>query len=92
MQKRYPIQESSPQAKHFIDSYEETQSTFVNEHKQTKYPYDEMKIGESFVVPMTEASESSLRGGSFNKGKASGKIFKFIAHKHLNVYEVARIA
>lgn len=89
----YEVYESSPQAKARIES--ETDCFGLEEpqpNRRSKYPFGQLKIGQSFAVPITEANENSLRGGASNYGKKiGGKKFTVIKHASHGVFEVARI-
>ncbi|UVB02958.1 hypothetical protein PM396_gp35 [Xanthomonas phage vB_Xar_IVIA-DoCa1] len=88
----YQIVESSPLAKARIKSYESTATVEQNTHHRTKYPIDELNIGQSFTVPLAEANETSLRITATNRGKKAGKKFCVIKHADYQCFEVARIA
>lgn len=88
----YRIIEASPEAKAKIEVSENAKPAFVNEHHRTKYPIDELNVGQCFVVPVAEANEVSLRLTSYKVGKKSGKKFCVIKHKDYGLVEVARIA
>lgn len=88
----YEILDASPQAKAKIVSYDDVAGTATNEHHRTKYPFDELKIGQCFTIPNNEANESSLRITSSNRGKKTGKKFCVLKHRDFNCIEVARIA
>lgn len=89
---KYEIFDASPQAKAKIVSYEDNAGTSANEHHRTKYPFDELKIGQCFTIPIDEASEQSLRITANNRAKKSGKKFTVLKHREFNCVEVARIA
>lgn len=88
----YNIVESSPQAKSKIASYEDNVGVSYNNHHRAKYPFEELKIGNSFTIPVGEASDGVLRTLATNKGKKLGKKFSVIKHTDLALIEVARIA
>lgn len=87
----YTIKECSPRAKAMIKSFDDAIGASVNEHHRTKYPFDELTIGQSFTVPILEANESSMRLSATRKGKETGKTFTVIKHRDFNCIEVARI-
>lgn len=65
-----------------------------NENDSRLYPFDELKQGQSFTVPMNECNWKSLRVMVYqhNSRKAiSFKEFAFIKHDDLGLVEVARI-
>lgn len=91
----YRIHEASPQALAKIT--DEARKSAVpadtsNADKKLKLPFDFLQIGECFCVPFDEASESSLRVTSTNKGKKLQRKFTVIRHKNYACFEVARIA
>ena len=90
----YPIVECSPQARAKIKPEAEQSSAAVevNTHHRTKYPVDQLHVGQSFAVPFAEANESSLRLTASNRGKATGKKFCVIKHAGFGCFELARIA
>lgn len=87
----YAITECSPQAKAKITSQVGAPAE-VNKHHRTKYPIDQLNIGQCFCVPIAEANETSLRLTATKRGKATGKKFTVIKHTDFAVVEVARIA
>ena len=58
---------------------------------RSKYPFDELEIGSSFVIPVTESNYYTLytRASTLSK---NGKRFVFVHHEALGLYEVARIS
>jgi len=88
----YPIVEASPEAKAKITNYADVKQTFENDHHRSKYPFDALKIGECFTVPIGEANEASIRITATNRGKKVGKKFTVIKHRDFGLVEVARIA
>jgi hypothetical protein len=64
----------------------------VSEHVNAKYPWGEMKLGQSFSVPFAEIKEGNIRNqASVTTRHAGGKKFVVIKHNDLQLYEVARI-
>ena len=88
----YQIVESSPKAKAKIRSFidAENKPVFKNTNTLTKYPYDELLIGQSFCVGLAEVKESSLRVLTSIKNKNTGKKFVVIKHEEFNCFEIAR--
>lgn len=86
------IVEASPQAKARIASYEDKIGVNENVHHRTKYPFEQMKIGECFTIPFEEASDATLRVIATNKSKKLNKRFIVIKHKDFACIEVTRIA
>lgn len=74
------IVESSPQA-----------IELANENKAKKYPFDELKVGQSFRLPLADANVASLRAVASRKSR-KGASFKVIVHDASGLVEVARIA
>ena len=90
---QYAIVECSPKAKEKINSYEDTKGIeALPTHQRAKYPWQAMKIGQAFAVPLAEGNEASLRNGASLYAKNSGKKFTVIRHGELGCFEVARIA
>jgi len=56
---------------------------------EIKYPWIQLKVGESFVVQKTEAKLSSLRSMVSRAQKKYGKKFKVAVHE--GCYEVGRV-
>ncbi len=88
----YQIVDCSPKAAEQIKSYEDAFGTSLKEHHLTKYPFDQMKIGKAFAVPMTANKESTIRVSASAKNRATGKKFVVVKHIESNVFEVARVA
>lgn len=61
---------------------------------KSSYPFDELEVGKSFLVPVAEVEEVNLRmAASRQNKKKDGKRFKVIKHgEPHNVFEVARVA
>lgn len=87
-----PIVESSPLAKARITSYEDLIGTFDNTHHRNKYPFDALKIGQSFTLPFDGTKITSLRAMVYQKGETTRKKFAVLKHVEHSLYEVARIA
>lgn len=83
------IVDSSPKALAMIEPGTERKlDTFVNNHHRSKYKFEQLNIGQSMIIPITE-SELSIRQLSTRYGKKYKK--KFTVLKHYGVIEVARI-
>ena len=54
-----------------------------------KYPFDDLPIGQSFLVPLAEANIRSLRQ-LVRRNNKDGKRFVLVVHKNHNVVEIAR--
>lgn len=78
----YQIVDSSPLAK------------TASEKQASKFPFEELEVGKSFLVPIAEITEANLRmAASRQNNKKDGKRFKVIKHgEPQNVFEVARIS
>lgn len=88
----YQIFECSPKARAKIKvEIKDLNDTFISESGLTKYPFSQLKIGQSFTVPIEGAKESSIRLSSTGQGKKQGKKFTVIKHDELGCIEVARI-
>lgn len=87
----YPIYQSSPKALAKITSYQDDKGTSVNTHHSSKYKFEQLAIGYSFAVPISEQKELSIRQLAIEYGKKLGKKFSVIKHKEHGLIEVARI-
>lgn len=88
----YEIYECSPKAKARIkEEIVDLNDTFKSESALTKYPFSELKIGQCFTIPISEANESSLRLASTVQSKKQNKKFTVVKHAEQNCIEVARI-
>lgn len=90
----YPIVECSPQARAKLKPQAEQSSApvEVNMHHRSKYPIDQLHVGQAFAVAFNEANEASLRLTASTRGKKTGKKFCVIKHADFGCFEVARIA
>ena len=96
----FPIGAASPSAISKITAkrneetglFDDKFGVFISTKKQTKYPLDELRIAESFTVPITEANEQSLRVAAYTKARLTGKEFTVVKHVAHGLIEVARIA
>lgn len=76
----YKIMESSPEAK----------LQFSNGLiGKTKYPFEELKEGFSFILPIAEAKENSLRVQCCVQSKKLNRKFVLLKHEKLGIYEIA---
>jgi len=60
-------------------------------NSDSKYPFGELEVGQSFTVPIAEANVNSLRVMCSRKSKG-GKSFTLVVHQDPPVVEVARLA
>lgn len=62
--------------------------------EQSAYPFAQLEIGQSFLVPIAEVTEVNLRMSvSRQNKKKDGKRFTVVKHgEPHNVFEVARLA
>lgn len=90
----YAIVECSPQARAKMkpNNGEPVAPVEVNTHHRSKYPIDQLHVGQSFTVPLAEGNETSLRITATNRGKKSGKKFCVLKHADFGCFEVARLA
>lgn len=75
----YNIVESSPQAL-FKDNLGEG---------KLLYPFKDLEEGKSFIVPIADAKEKSLRTLCYTQGRKYGKKFVLIKHEESGIYEIA---
>lgn len=89
----YPVVDCSPKARaKIVESTEGLPAPVeINTHHRTKYPIDQLHVGQSFTVPLAEANEASLRLTASKRGKDSKKRFCVIKHAEYACFEVARI-
>lgn len=90
----YSIVECSASARAKIKPQAEQSSATVevNTHHRSKYPIDELHVGQAFAVAFNEANEASLRLTASTRGKKTGKKFCVIKHVDFTCFEIARIA
>jgi len=79
------IVESSPQALELAQSLQDKSA------QSKKYPFDDLKPGQSFRMPAADANVASLRAIASRKSR-KGVTFKVIIHEQAGVVEVARIS
>lgn len=89
------IVECSPKAKRRIKSYSDEVGTKLSK-EWASFPFNELNIGQAFILPLDEASESSLRSQASIVGKRENKRFAVLKHNANNplgveCLEVARI-
>jgi hypothetical protein len=85
------IDNCSPEMAKKIKSYDDAIGTFVNIHHRSQYPFDSLKIGQCFWMPLAEANEPSIRLSASNAGRKTGKKFSVMKHRDSGTIEVARI-
>ena len=56
--------------------------------RNAKYPWHTMAIGESFVVPYSEAKLTTLKTACYKMGKKLGKRFMLFDHGEKTGYEI----
>jgi len=78
------IVESSPQALELAQALQDKSA------QSKKYPFDDLKVGQSFRMPLADANIASLRAIASRKSR-NGASFKVILHESTGVVEVARI-
>lgn len=88
----FTVCEASPKAKAKIKSAVDNVGTGLDEGKNSRWPFNALRIGECFTVPLNSGKEISLRISATNRGKKLGKKFCVIVHKDFLCIEVARIA
>ena len=90
------IYDSSPKAKAFIENWEDKAGVKPYKRGKRIYPWNEMKIGQSFVVSYEKGSKPqlsyALRNSANQKKIHNGKRFIIVDHPEHKLYEVARIA
>ena len=60
-------------------------------HHLSKYPFNQLEVGQSFAVPIGSVNSSKLRVITSQASKRLEKLFTVVQHKELELYEVARI-
>ena len=81
----YQIVQSSPQVMNINEA---------TERKLTKdFPFNSLEVGQSFLVPLNDFSEQSVRNAASKAGKKLSRRFCVVKHSALyNVFEVGRLA
>lgn len=87
----YEVKECSPKAAALIEGNVDSVEPVINKHHRTKYPLDQLHVGQCFTVPFNEASEGSLRITASKRGKDANKKFCVFKHVEFGCFEVARI-
>jgi len=86
----HDIFDASPKALKLIPvGTERKLDTHVN--LRSKYKFDQMQVGQCFVVSFTETEEGSLRVAAYRAGKKAGKKFAVLKHDEHSLYEIARV-
>ncbi len=80
----YQIVQSSPQAMATGKTAKKT---------TTNFPFDSLEVGQSFLVPVEDFAEQSVRNAASKAGKKLSRRFCVVKHSALhNVFEVGRLA
>lgn len=74
-----------------VKSFDDEFGTNVEVNGNTKYPFQWMRIGESFAVPIHPGIIYSVRMAIHYHQKRTGKKFKLIRHHEFNCAEVGRV-
>lgn len=92
----FEVVQSSPKAEAMIKSREDALGIVTQRHALAKYPYDQLHIGQSFIVQLDgEVNEGSVRLGASQRSKKTGKKFSVLKHAESpygRCLEIARIA
>ena len=80
----YQIVQSSPQAMATGETAKKT---------TTNFPFEALEVGQSFLVPVEDFAEQSVRNAASKAGKKLSRRFCVVKHSapH-NLFEVARLA
>lgn len=80
----YQIVQSSPQAMAVSETAKKT---------TTNFPFEALEVGQSFLVPVEDFAEQSIRNAASKAGKKLSRKFSVVKHPapH-NVFEIARVA
>ncbi len=80
----YQIVQSSPQAMATGETAKKT---------TTNFPFEALEVGQSFLVPVEDFAEQSVRNAASKAGKKLSRRFCVVKHSapH-NVFEVGRLA
>lgn len=73
----------------FFDSSEDMKNLSARKDRTTKYPWNDLDVGQSFIV-RKGTKFTSIRVQCYNKSKELNKIFRAIEHKDGNI-EVGRL-
>ena len=80
----YQIVQSSPQAMATGETAKKT---------TTNFPFEALEVGQSFLVPLNDFAEQSVRNAASKAGKKLSRRFCVVKHSALhNVFEVGRLA
>ncbi len=80
----YQIVQSSPQAMATGETAKKT---------TTNFPFEALEVGQSFLVPVEDFAEQSVRNAASKAGKKLSRRFCVVKHSALhNVFEVGRLA
>ena len=80
----YQIVQSSPQAMATGETAKKT---------TTNFPFEALEVGQSFLVPVEDFAEQSIRNAASKAGKKLSRRFCVVKHSALhNVFEVGRLA
>ena len=80
----YQIVQSSPQAMATGETAKKT---------TTNFPFEALEVGQSFLVPVEDFAEQSVRNAASKAGKKLSRRFCVVKQSALhNVFEVGRLA
>ena len=80
----YQIVQSSPQAMAIGETAKKT---------TTNFPFEVLEVGQSFLVPVEDFAEQTIRNAAAKAGKKLSRRFCVVKHSALhNVFEVGRLA
>ena len=80
----YQIVQSSPQAMATGETAKKT---------TTNFPFEALEVGQSFLVPVEDFAEQTIRNAAAKAGKKLSRRFCVVKHSALhNVFEVGRLA
>ena len=79
-------------AAEFIESYEDKKGTFTQKRGPNTFPWNQMKIGECFIIGFDKIPLPQLKNlVAVKPFRTDGKKFKIIIHDEHKIYEVVRI-
>ena len=68
-------------------------TTEVKRSSIEAFPFQQLEVGQSFLVPFNTVAESTIRNNASKVGKKLSRKFSVVKHEDPhNVFEVARIA
>lgn len=73
----------------FFDSSDDMKNLGARKNRTTKYPWDDLEVGQSFDV-RKGTKFTSIRVQCYNKSKELGKIFRALEHSNGSI-EVGRL-